>query len=250
MSPCSAKIASASRRKSSQPSRSPWRPKPAVAARKGPGSLAERPACPRCRSSRARRAAAAGPRGRTSRRCRVLGICRRRDQDRPVLDERPGADQDPLGAARRPACAPCPRVARRLARLSASNCSRSWRGCRRPACGARRRGSRSTPGSRPTSWRCSTPRPAAVEWKPQPEHFDTPTYSSGASLARFGRTRISLEGRERVGAAFVVEVLDLRRCRCGPGGRPAARRRSARRASRRSRAGGVRFRWRGCRSCG
>ena len=202
-------------------------------------------ACPRCRSSRARRARlhALEVEHHVGVVCGDLG---RRDQDRPVLDDRPGADQDPLGAIADRLASPRPRAARRRRGARRRTARAAPGACRRPAGGARRRGSRSTAGEQADVLALAPPAASSGEWKLQAEHFETPTYSSGACSASSGDQDL-LEGRERVGAAFVFEVRGSRRSRRGPGARPAARRRSARRASRRSRAAGGRARWMGCR---
>ena len=236
MSPCSAKIASASARNASQPSRSPSGPKPAVAARNGPGLLAEHLHAPEVdllQLVELRRQALEVEHDVV----RVLGDRWGLEHDRAVLAQGAGAGEDALGlrlADLHPPLAPgALELGEALRRRSARGAGRSSR-CR----GARARAARprSTPADEPD--RALAPPPAASSARSsRSPSTSTSRRCSGGSvaarpeaedLARASRARRRLPRRGRRGS---------RRRRCGPGARPAARRRSARRASRRARAG-------------
>ena len=144
------------------------------------GSARRRAACPRGRSSPARRGSAACPRGRTSRSWRARGSRAARARSggpRAAPGRWPGsARRDRRSAsARRPTCAARPRrgAPRRSPRPARQRVDAAARGARRPAPGRRT-------GSSPTSCRSSASGQQR-ERKPQPPHLLTPTCSSGSS---------------------------------------------------------------------
>ena len=139
----------------------------------------------------------------------VLGDLGRAEQDRAVLGERAGVGEDPLGAvADRLACSPPqgPLEARRAARRRSS--SSSWAACGRPAAWSSPIRPRSAHGSSPTSCRSSASGQQR-ERKPQPPHLRHADVLVRLLLARAGSARISSSGRERLVAALVLDVEDL-----------------------------------------
>ena len=231
MSPCSAKIASASRRKASQPSRSPARPKPATAARNSPGLLAEDLQAPDVDLLQLVEL------GRDALEVEhdVVGVL----GDRGRLEHDRLARSASARALARIRSAPSPTCSRRLpqgrsssASDSASKRSSSSSIVSTPARRARRSGRGRPRASSPIDRSLDGRRPAALE--EAAARALRPADDLVGLLVGEPDAEDRLERLERRLAALVGRRRGSCRRRCGPAARPAARRRSARRASRRA----------------
>ena len=205
MSPCSAKIASASRRNASQPSRSPARAEAGGGGAEGARPLAEDLQAPEVDLLQLVEL------GREALEVehhvvRVLGDRGRLQDDRLARRRERGRSSRMRSACGPTALRRLPHGRSTSARLSASYRSRSWSNVSTPRDSSSTISPRSTHGKSPTECR-STAAGQQRSKNPQPEHLDQPTVSCGSSSLSL-RRRISLEDLERLRAAVVGDVGD------------------------------------------
>ena len=155
---------------------------------------------------------------------RVLGDRGWLEDDRPRPRRGPGRWRGSARPSDRPSRAACPRGARARRAIRRRSARGAGRYVSTPRDVELADEAAVDPGKQADRALLDGARASSGRSSRSPSTSTMPTISWGGSSAVRRMRRISLERRERARrAALVGDVVDRRRCRCGPGGRPAAR---------------------------